>query len=252
LLFFSAPTFAGSSIDQQLYAELLSRYTRTVSGTVGTQVDYPGLRADARWPRLIESVARSDISKLRTRSEKLAFWINVYNIFTIDILVKNEPVASIRDLGSSFFRPIWKMPAGRIGSRTLTLDEIEHEILRPMGAPRIHVAIVCASTSCPSLLREPWDAARLSDQLDAAMRRWIAEPRKGLRIDRGARVVHMSRIFEWFEEDFEASGGPLEFVLPYLSPLDRVWLTTNKPNASIEYFEYDWGLNAASTPASPK
>ncbi len=82
------------------------------------------------------------------------------------------------------------------------------------------------------------------------MRRWIAEPRKGLRIDRGSRVVRLSKIFDWFEEDFASSGGALEFIRPYLSPTDRVWLTTNEPTTTIEYFDYDWSLNELSVPAA--
>ena len=239
-----------SAFDEQLYAGLLSRYTHEVSGTAGTQVDYPGLRAAPGWRKLVTSVERSNVGGLHTRNQRMAFWINVYNIFTIDLLVRNRPVASIRDLGSSFFQPVWKLSAGHVGGRSVTLDEIEHEILRPMGDPRIHAAIVCASISCPSLLREPWEAKRLDTQLEAAMRRWIAEPRKGLRIDRRSRVVRLSKIFDWFEEDFASSGGALEFIRPYLSPTDRVWLTTNEPTTTIEYFDYDWSLNELSVPAA--
>jgi hypothetical protein len=239
-----------SALDEELYATLLSSYTRQVTSTVGTQVDYAGLRVAPEWRELVASVEGSDVGNLRTQAERLAFWINAYNIFTIDTVVRNEPVASIRDLGSSFFRPIWKQPAGRVRGWSLTLDQIEHEILRPLGEPRIHAAIVCASTSCPSLLREPWTAKRLEAQLDAAMRSWMAEPRKGLRIERSARIVRLSRIFEWFEEDFEISGGALEFIRPYLSPTDRVWLATNGAHARIEYLAYDWSLNGMVAPAA--
>ena len=77
--------------------------------------------------------------------------------------------------------------------------------------------------------------------------------RRLLRINRSSKVVHLSRIFEWFAENFAAGGGALEFVRPYLSPADRVWLTSNGPRARIiEYFDYDWSLNGVSTPAARK
>src|SRR5205809_624519 len=82
---------------------------------------------------------------------------------------------------------------GRAGGRTVTLDEIEHEIVRPLGDPRTHAVVICASTSCPALPREPLTANRLDAQLDAAVRQWLADPGKGLRIDRAANTVHLSK-----------------------------------------------------------
>lgn len=239
------------ALDEALYAELLTRFTQVVSDTAGTRVDYAGLRVSPDWPRLVKSVEQTELSGLRTRAERLAFWINVYNIFTVDILVKNKPVDSILYLGS-VLRPVWKKSAGRIGDRSYSLDEIEHRILRPMGEPRIHAAIVCASTSCPSLLREPWLARRIDEQLDAAVTLWLKENRKGLRIDREARVIHVSKIFSWFDEDFEAGGGVIEFIRPYVSGLDRVWLKVNAANASLEYLDYDWSLNRIREPAASR
>jgi hypothetical protein len=87
--------------------------------------------------------------------------------------VRHPGIASIRDIGS-LLRPVWNREAGRVGRRARSLGEIEHEILRPLGDPRIHGAIVCASVSCPPLRREPFAAARLDAQLDDQMRRWLA------------------------------------------------------------------------------
>jgi hypothetical protein len=89
---------------------------------------------------------------------------------------RHYPIDSIRSIGS-FFSPVWKKTAGEIGGRSYTLYEIEHEILRPMGEPRIHAAIVCASLSCPPLRREPYRAAELEAQLEDNVRRWLADPR---------------------------------------------------------------------------
>jgi len=230
------------ALDAVLYAEILERYTRDVPDLARTRVDYRALTASPDWKRLVQSLADSDPGRLRSRNEKLAFWANAYNILAIDLVVRHYPIDGIKDVGS-LFSPVWKKPAGRIGERDYSLDEIEHGIVRPLGDPRGHVAVVCASLSCPPLPRVPWSAERLDDQLDDAMRRWLADPRKGLRIDRETRTVQMSRIFKWFDEDFEASGGALAFVAPYLDASDRAWLREQGTDARIDYFDYDWSLN---------
>src|SRR4030095_12503639 len=135
--------------------------------------------------------------------------IDAYNILAIDLVARHYPVASIRDLGS-LLRPVWKIEAGRVGGRAYSLDEIEHGILRPLGDPRVHMAIVCASVSCPSLAREPFVAARIDAQLDAASARFVANEQKGVRVE--ARGVRLSKIFDWFAADFAAGGGVLAFV----------------------------------------
>jgi hypothetical protein len=230
------------ALDEALYAEILERYTRDVPDLARTRVDYRALAGSSDWKRLVRSLSDSDPRRLRGRDEKLAFWANAYNILAIDLVVRHYPVDGIKEIGS-LFSPVWKKPAGTIGGRHYSLDEIEHEIVRPLGDPRGHVAVVCASLSCPPLSRVPWNAARLDDQLDDAMRRWLADPRKGLRIDRRTRTVHLSRIFKWFDEDFEASGGVLAFVAAYLDDADRDWLRQQGTGARIEYMDYDWSLN---------
>lgn len=224
------------------YARLLDRYTEAVDATVGTRVDYAGLRGEPEWKEMIAELATVDPSQLRDRDARLAFWINAYNVFAIDLIVRNPPVASIRDLGS-FFSPVWKKEAGRLAGRAWTLDEIEHDILRKQGEPRIHGAIVCASISCPNLRREPFAADRLDAQLADNMRAWLARPEKGLAIDRAADAVRISPIFDWFGDDFATLGGVMAVVTRYAPESDRAWLEQNAANARIGYFDYDWRLN---------
>ena len=104
--------------------------------------------------------------------------------------------------------------------------------------------MVCASLSCPPLLREPWRAPQLDAQLDAALRGWLADPRKGLRIDRARQTIQLSAIFDWFEEDFEARGGAVAFVTDYAPESHRAWLRTHGREASVHFLDYDWSLNA--------
>jgi uncharacterized protein DUF547 len=240
ILALAAPAAA---FDEALYAELLARHTRVVADLARVRVDYAGLAASPDWQRLVQSFATSDLTALRTREQQLAFWIDAYNVLAIDLVVRHYPVASIRDIGS-LLRPVWKRTAGIAGGRRVTLDDIEHGIVRPLGEPRAHAVVVCASTSCPALPREPIVPDHLDEQLDAAVRQWLADPEKGMRIDRGADTVWLSKIFDWFEKDFAAAGGVLAFAARYAPETDRDWLLAHGATAHIRYFDYDWAVNA--------
>lgn len=222
----------------ELYGELLARRTHETDDLAGVRVDYAAIAADRDWKALVDSLAAAPESA--PKAERLATWIDAYNILAIDLVARHYPVASIRDLGS-LLRPVWKIEAGRVGGRAYSLDEIEHGILRPLGDPRVHMAIVCASVSCPSLAREPFVAARIDAQLDAASARFVANEQKGARVE--AHGVRLSKIFDWFAADFAAGGGVLAFVRRHASP-DRVAaLDRLGPDPALFYFDYDWSLN---------
>lgn len=233
---------AADPFDETLYAGLLTRHTRAVADTAGTRVDYAALRRSPDWKRLVRNLAAARPEDLTSRQQRLAFWINAYNVLAIDVVLQHYPVESIKDAGG-LITPVWKIDAGRVGGRTVSLHQVEHEILRPMGDPRIHAAIVCASTSCPSLAREPFTASRLDAQLDAALETFLADPRKGLAVDRGAGGVRLSKIFDWFEEDFRERGGVRAVVAAHAPEADRAWLRERGAGASVSYLGYDWTLN---------
>ncbi len=239
-----APRVAAEGLDLALYGRLLTRHTESVSDAAGVRVDYRGLMGNADWKRLVEGLSRSDPSSLSTRPQRLAFWINAYNILAIDLVAQNYPVTSIRQIGS-LWRPVWKRDAGNIDGEVYSLGEIEHKILRAMGEPRIHAAIVCASTSCPSLRREPYAADRLDLQLDDSLRRLLADPRKGARLDRAHATLHLSSIFDWFAEDFPSQEGVLGYLSPYLPLEIREWLAADASPRRIRFLDYDWSLNDA-------
>jgi len=232
-----------AALDLDLYQRLLQQDTREVSDPAGVRVDYATLRASEDWRRLVASLASSDPGQLASPAERLAFWIDAYNVLAIDLVVREHPRKSIRDIGT-LFSPVWKREAGRVGDRAVSLDEIEHGILRPMGDPRIHAAIVCASVSCPSLAREPYRASLLDAQLEASLRRFLADPRKGSRLAPETGTLVLSRIFEWFAKDFAAGGGVLAFLEPRLPEATRAWLAQQGGRVRLEYFDYDWSLNA--------
>jgi len=235
----SAPALDG-------YAEVLKSHTRAVSDLQGTAVDYVALQKDPRWKAVLASLERSKPDALPSADAKLAFWINAYNVLAIQTVLRNYPLESIRDVGS-FFSPVWKREAGKIDGKPITLDQIEHQILRPMSDPRMHAAIVCASRSCPSLRREPYTAAGVSAQLDDSMRRFLTDPRKGLALDAKAGRLRLSSIFKWFAEDFDAKGGVVAFVARYAPADVRSWLGSH-PKPKLEYFDYDWRLNGIEAP----
>jgi len=235
-------------LDLDLYASLLERHGVRTEDVAGTRVDYASLKRSASWRKLVYQLRRVRPETLPSREARLAFWINAYNILAIETVVESYPVESIRDVGS-FLRPVWRRPAGRVGGASVTLHHIEHEVLRKMDEPRIHAAIVCASTSCPSLLLEPYRPATLEEQLERVTRRFVRNPEKGVRLEREDERVVLSKIFDWFEGDFErAAGSVLAFVRPYLPDADAAWLAEHADRLEIDYLDYDWSLNDGSDP----
>ena len=224
--------------DWPAYAGLLHDHVHAgeKDGVHVNLVDYPAWRADPRWPALLASLRDFDAARLRGRNDKLAFWINAYNILAIRMVLDHAPLSSIRDAGS-LFSPVWSKPAGVVAGKMRTLHEIEHEILRGMGEPRIHFAIVCASVSCPDLRREPYRAAMLEAQLNNQAKNFLNTPGKGLNI--GDNGIYLSKIFDWFADDFAASGGITAFISRYRKLPDT-------PTRRISFLNYNWSLNAAS------
>jgi hypothetical protein len=150
------------------------------------------------------------------------------------------PIKSIKDAGS-FFSPVWKKGAGRVAGKERTLNEIEHGILRKMNEPRIHVAIVCASVSCPDLRLEAFTADKLNEQLSDQMKSFLQSSEKGMRMDKKKNRVYLSSIFKWFENDFESRGGVLKFISNYVSPEAAKELMSS--GIDVSYLNYNWGIN---------
>lgn len=161
-----------------------------------------------------------------------AYWINAYNFLTIDLIIKTGETKSIKNLGSLVQSP-WKKHSWEIGGAAYTLDQIEHDILRPMGDARIHFAINCASVSCPDLRIESYRAGKLDMQLNQQVTAALANEGKGVRLN--GEIVYASRIFDWFSRDFKNGD-----VKGWLS--DHLQL---KSPFRIEYMDYDWSLNSA-------
>lgn len=202
------------------------------NGVSLTLVDYAAIKSDGSLDKAYRTVADFKLEALAGDKEKLAFYINVYNILALKMVADHWPTESIKDAGS-WFSPVWDKPAGQLGDKTVTLGEIEHKILRPMGKPRIHMAIVCASVSCPDLSREPYIAARLDEQLDEQTRNFLNNSGKGLKVEN--KTIRVSKIFDWFDDDFEGYGGVAGFIKRYKPDLTDFKIKANIP--------YDWAVN---------
>ncbi|MGE0336395.1 MAG: DUF547 domain-containing protein [Gammaproteobacteria bacterium] len=194
----------------------LDNYLATLSATCAE--DY------ARWPR----------------AEKIAFWINAYNAFTVRLIMNHHPLRSIRKIGwlpgAAFRLPFIPMHGLRGGD--ITLDDIEHRVLRAEFAePRIHFALVCAARSCPPLRAEAYRGADLERQLDDQGRRFLGDHTRN-RVDRETGTLYLSTIFKWFRPDFETRGSLGAFVAPYLD-----LHASDIANFEIEFLNYDWSLN---------
>lgn len=208
-------------------------------------VDYAALRADrAGLDRYRVQLARAAMPS--DRAETLALFINAYNACTLALVIDRLPADrtawprwSIKDAGGAL-TSVWKAYSYEVAGRRYTLDEMEHAVLRPLGEPRIHVAINCASRSCPPLAAEPFRAATLDAQLEAVTRAFVASPYH-LRLEAGE--LHTNPILQWFAADFATGGGVRAFLAARApaGPLAAALAGTTP----IRYFTYDWSLNLA-------
>ncbi len=181
------------------------------------------------------------------RSEQLAYWINLYNATTVNVVLEHYPVKSIRDIDISpglFSTGPWKKKLLTVDGTELSLDDIEHRILRPlMRDPRVHYAVNCASLGCPNLQPRAFSGARLDEMLDQAAREFINHPRAA-RVDDDGKL-RVSSIYDWFVSDFGGSEtGVLAHLRQYAAPaLARVL----ENRREIDGYTYDWRLNDAGS-----
>ena len=176
----------------------------------------------------LDNLANHAPNKNWSNAETKAYWINAYNAYTIQIILDNYPLKSIKDLNDP-----WDQTFFKINGKTMSLNTIEHKILRPMGDPRIHFAIVCASESCPKLLNVAYAAETLNIQLDQAARDFINDASKN---SITTSKITISKLFKWFKSDFPKGSAFVSFLNTYST------LKIN-PETKINYQNYNWSLN---------
>ena len=211
-------------VDHRQWTDVLQAYV-SENGAVdykGLQNNKPGLES---YLKLLSANAPNDEWSI---DAKKAYWINAYNAFTIQLILKNYPLKRIKDLK----RP-WGLSFIKIDGEEIALNTIEHEILRPMGDPRIHFAIVCASKSCPKLLNYAYESETLDQQLEYVTKMFINDPSRN---SISQSNVKISKIFKWFKTDFPKSEAFIAFLNNY-SALKIA------AQADIDYLNYSWSLN---------
>ena len=241
---------AGSveTVEHSAWDQILKTYVKPGADGLN-RVDYAALKAEGL-PLVrayIQALEQVNPAKL-DRDEQFAFLANLYNAKTLEIVASHYPVKSIRDisLGGGLVATLsggpWKAKVAKIQGVELSLDDIEHGILRPVFKdPRVHYAVNCASIGCPNLRTEAFTGAKLSQQLDSAARDYVNSSR-GVRFENGRAVV--SSIYVWFEEDFGGTDrGVLDHLRTYAAPNLSRRLADVK---SVGKHDYNWGLNDAT------
>jgi hypothetical protein len=242
------------------YDSLLQQYV-----TDG-RVDYQGLKTDRQsLQNYLISLSEVDPEAFQgwPRDEQKAFWINSYNAITIEGILRHYPIqygslVSRARFAQNSIRQIddfWKKVFIPVMGQNLTLDDIEHQILRQeFDDPRIHFVLVCAAVGCPLLSSRAYRADNLDSQLDQAALDFITNPDK-VRLDRDRNVLYLSAILDWYHGDFKPGDqaarykkgfdkkyrGVVEFVAGYMSEVDLEYLHREHP--AIKFLDYDWTLN---------
>ncbi len=239
-----AQRIPAEKIDHSTWDSLLKKYVDAHG-----MVNYQAWKDNASDKQLLEQYLTQLSSAAFTgqtrTSTKLAFWINAYNAVTVEGILREYPTSSIRNHTAKLFGyNIWKDLQLIVEGKPYSLDQMEHEVLRKMKEPRIHFAIVCASIGCPRLLDEAYVPAKIDEQLTVNAQAFFADPTK-FRFDANRNSVSLSPILEWFGEDFgDSSAEQLQRIAPYVPAAARSFVS--RGTVSIEYLDYDWGLNDQS------
>lgn len=242
---FTGRQAGGGVADHAAFDALLPRRARSSRDGV-VRVDYAGWRGSAADSTAlglyIEALSALDPLSL-TRPEQFAFWANLYNALTIRVVLDAWPVRSIREIRSSLLvAGPWKKTVARVGGVDLSLDDIEHEILRKgWSDPRVHYAVNCASFSCPSLPLRAWRGAGLGPALDAAARAYVNHAR-GVAFNGAALTV--SSIYKWYAADF---GGTDPRVIAHFTQYAAAPLAARlRQTDRIAGDTYNWAINATT------
>lgn len=163
-----------------------------------------------------------------SKKAKLAYWMNAYNAMTVDLIVRNLPIKSIKDIKKPWDQRLWKL-----GTKWYNLNEIEHQILRKMGDPRIHFGINCASFSCPPILNKAFTEANTEQLLDKLSIQFINDTKRNTISE---NAIEISNIFKWFSKDFKQQGS----VIDYLNQYSTIKISEG---TKVKYKDYDWTLN---------
>jgi hypothetical protein len=225
---------AAAAMDHSDYQGVLSAHVNAKG-----DVDYAAVQASGALDAYLTALQTA--AEPSEQAGRMAFWINAYNALTIDLIADNFPLSSIRELDGG---DPWESRRFTVAGQLVTLNHIEHQILRPMGDPRVHAAINCASLSCPPIPPAPISGDTIDAQLEAASERWLRS--NGIAINPQEGSVLISKVFDWYGEDFITAEESKEvaatrFAATYLTE-QSAFLTSGAYTTS--YMSYDWGINS--------
>ncbi|WP_298851836.1 DUF547 domain-containing protein [uncultured Ruegeria sp.] len=233
----------GTKVDHSDWSAFLSRYVSPDAQGVNRVAYVQVTQADrTRLDAYLNDLQSVDPAML-TRRQHLAYWINLYNALTLGVVLDNYPVASIRDItdGPLSFGP-WDRPLAQVAGQDLTLNDIEHRIIRPtFDEPRIHYALNCAAVGCPNLMDRAWQGNTLEEDFAAAERAYVNDPR-GARFDDRGRLI-LSKIYIWFRGDFGDSEKAVIASIAQASEPDLKARLMENPR--VRAYRYNWALNDA-------
>ena len=246
----ASPPSASAVFDHSAFDALLRAHV------VDGMVNYNAFGASAAFTGYLAALNKQDPATL-PRDEQLAFWINAYNAYTIQLIVVKRETESIRNINKSFglkLKGPWSEPLAKVGGRSYTLDDIEHSIIRPTyKEPRIHFALVCAAMGCPPLRSEAYTGARLAAQLEEQGARFLIESPAKNRVDLTTSTFYHSMILNYYKSDF---GGSLQSAAKYVAR----WYRPGSPERNLlesgrfktVETNYDWTLNSQAKAAAAK
>ncbi|MEL6656429.1 MAG: DUF547 domain-containing protein [Bacteroidota bacterium] len=232
----SAPKVSSNSqpVSHAIWDSLLRQYVDEYG-----LVNYQELAADSSQLHTYLELLKQNAPDTRTWSEaeQMAYWINAYNAFTLELIINHYPVAGIKEIknGIPFVNTVWDIKFINIGGEEFGLNNIEHGILRKdFSDPRVHFALVCASMSCPKLQRFAFTAEQLDEQLDQAAREFLNEP---YRNNIEGNPIRLSKILSWYWSDFKDKYDDRYALLEQYST------TEVNREVEIDFLDYDWSLN---------
>lgn len=225
-----------TSFDHSIFDQILNQHVDDNGNVSYTRLKQ---KSERLLDRYIDSLAKAPLDKLG-RDEKLALLINAYNAFTLKLILEHWPVSSIRDIPES---KRWKHERWIVGENTLSLDQIEHELIRPnFIEPRIHFAVNCAAISCPPLRNEAYVASKLDRQLEDQSVYVHQRPQWFVFDSQNPEKVSLTQLYRWYHGDFEqAAGSLLNYAAQWSEDLKRTLSSGERPE--IEWLEYDWSIN---------
>ena len=229
-------------VDHLTWDRLLQKYVDRDG-----MVDYDAWKASQpdreALKQYLGTLSAADANSRTTKQGKLAYWINAYNALTVQGILDVYPTSSIRNHTAKLIGyNIWDDLLLPVGNQKYSLNQMEHEILRKLGEPRIHFAIVCASIGCPRLLNEAYTPEKLEAQLAENTRDFFAR-KKNLQVDLAGRKVRVSSILDWFGEDFGPTPQKALASLAQYMPDEPAKDLIGREDFSVSYLDYDWSLN---------